>query len=803
MQSVKSMRLVRCRRAAGWGAVAARRAALSSSVRSASSSPLTDVHPLASSAHLWEAAMNDFYAAFCLSTRQTPQHPQRQRLVPVPAPLCFLAASASSLSASLDVERLTHAAAVAMQRCLDVGRASEALEVYRIVCCSGLINISITSMSSAAATPTQRTTTTAAAAVLPLDELARRALDAVPHHRCQHSMLALLMAAEQDTLPATATERAREVRGAPPLSIVHPSTSTAQRHVAAAATSVWATAELDNVRPLSAVEQARIRIYQRLHTLHSTQQLRRPLGRECCLVEMLSLTTPSRGAPSTAATEMEPAPLRTLSRIILLHPFTHATPTATSAQQELLWEEVGTSAGAALGLGAADAARLAAVDEAVRPYRRLCRSSLDFMAQFVPDWDAVLVRRVAERLVLPAAAHNVFPETYRRSRSSGTGARGSGAGALLTAAAEAPTVGGAASGCTSWTDSAAHHLFPTCDVSATSGASCGGDLEDHTEGTRVLSPMQRVECIVRRRVHHDVVVPDTAYVLQRLHQLKQLARHREVVITHRVFLDLVAAAAASLPAHPTRFHARRILHEIMQVTTTARTAASTAAAISASALGDGEWPTTSRSARRRSQHGVLCAGFTLLGLQDELALLEHCAERFFLAEGQLPEEATSDWALMGEYHHPARLTATVASTTTTMPEAATAPRSPHDGSSMSVVLVAKQLERMIAAHDRGEAFPAVPGPAGDAGACCSAQPNVDALVQHILGDYSGAAAVADSPAPLPCLPASRLSGDTLFRNRSRGRWARLPMLVATTQDRTRAAAFAIGLSMHPPAGVVA
>ncbi|AIO01767.1 hypothetical protein LPMP_341400 [Leishmania panamensis] len=655
--------------------------------------------------------------------------------------------------------RLTHAAEAAMLRCLDAERASEALEVYEAVCRCGVVGMSSRPLgrSSCRTSPTRTAPHMCTSlATISLDQLAQRALAHVPHRKFQHSMLSLLMAAELDkpspTMDYGNSRRAAGLSsGSGDLKASSGNAYAPQTAVAdEKGVSVEATF-LSHAGDPSAAEQARIRVQQRLHALHTTQQLRQPLGKEYCLVEMLQLCAPSAvGArASTAARkvtdEIEVSPLRTLSHVVLHHPFTHMQPSAPWAQKEMHWEEISLRV-CAQALTPANLARLTKIEDAVSPYRLFCKSSLMFLARMVPNWDAVLVRRVAETLVLPATAHSVFPESYRRLLPTAAQRRRPSE----TAALSTP---GAACGqlatprcCTSWTDSATHKLF------------------GEESGDNHASPLLRVEHLVKRRVHHDVVVPDTSYMLRHFQQLKQLARHREVIVTHSVFLDLVAAA--SLPTHPTRFHARRVLRDIMYATTTAVTGKQSNEA-------GGKWDVRSVASGSRRRDQLQQSGFTLLGLQDELALLERCPERFYLSEFS-SAASLSDWALMGQW---------------ISLDSAARVSDVEYGSQSCVALVAKQLERMIATHDRGEDFFA-----NSTGAPTRTHVGVDSLVQHILESNSNATS--------PTTPSSRQTTGPLFKNRSRGLWARMPVVVATTHDRTRAAAFTVGLRMYPPAGLV-
>jgi hypothetical protein len=738
---------------------------------------------LTSSSQLWESAVHDFYVEYRRYSHQ-----------------------------SSNVVPMTRAAERAMQRCLAERRAVEALEVYETLCRCGLVGIASASSSS------QRAAGSAVTAGS-LDQLAQQALQHVPHRKCQYAVLSLLMAAEVETpttlansllYPAEEKEETKHARS------TRDTETTAKEFFTYPSTFLQRSEKLN----LSVAEQTRIRVQQCLHTLHATGQLQQLLGKEYCLVEMHELctgtgTTTASSSSSFAdlCSDIEVSPLCLLSRCVLEHPFAYTTPSALWAQRELLWEAdmrgdsrwsssarslttmtavpTTRSTGA---LAPADALRLAHIDNAVSPYRSLCRNTLAFLAAFVPNWDALLVRRVAETLVLPPEAHVVFSTTYPRSRSTAAAAASARRNAqdpLLGAgekSAEAlPTSASA------WTDASAHQLFDCPDATAvtTTGNSSSTREVSHASSA-LVSPMKRVEGILKRRVQHDVVVPDTAYLLHRFHQLRQLARHREVVVTHAVFVELVVAA--SRVDNPQRFHARRVLREMMCATTTALTAAAAKERIHRNEH-------TGRRSRHNSgstsvsistatssfhRHQRAAYGFTLLGLQDELALLESCPERFYLqlyAEPNMLPSSADDLLRTSSSCRPS--------------------------SSASVVLVAKQLERMIAAYDRGENFgesekktTATTAVDADGSNACtdgvhSTLFDVDDMVSHLLGG-STIETATQLRAGRP--PTSKRS-EPLFKSRSRGHWARLPTLVATTSDTTRAAAFQVGLSMYPPAGV--
>lgn len=729
---------------------------------------------LTSSNQLWESAVHAFYAAYARYTAN---------------------------NATATAANMTRAAEQAMRRCLAERRAAEALEVYETLCRCGVVGMATSSPSRNASAQS-------------LDELAQEALLHVPHRTCQYAMLSLLMAAEFDTAAsASRLFYPADEEEAKPAVLSSPNASdAAQGPGARNTTAPFPAVFFAGAANVSAAEQARIRVHQRLHTLHTTGQLPQMLGKEYCLVEMQELCADSTAAAATSLSpqrrqrphpqprlplrqEIEVDPLCALSRCVLEHPFAYVTPSAPWAQQELLWEadmwsdqfgrydfashfpSAATTATAAAratdALAPADVARLKVIDSVVSPYRSLCKNTLSFLATFVPNWDAVLVRRVAETLVLPPEAHALFPAKYHRSRKAN--ATGASPSSRSNAAREEKIKGvsGVAThtgkstitSATAWTDASAHQLFGCDDTARCSFSS--------------MSPMVRVEAIVKRRVHHDVVVPDTAYLLHRFHQLRQLARHREVIVTHAVFLELVAAASRT--GSPLVFHARRVLRDVMYATTTAVTAAATAE------MGGGVVTTAGvrKQQQQRQQQREATCGFTLLGLQDELALLARCPERFFLQEHLDTAELAggSDGRTAGLLNNST---------------------SCRVASSVSAVLVAKQLERVIAAHDRGKDFATVEAIAGDTEpgdktlvhtSVDAAPLDVDGLVSHLLNGNE------DEAVRHQACSSARRREEPLFKSRSRGHWARLPTLVATMNDSTRSAAFQVGLSMYPPAGI--
>ncbi|ORC92279.1 uncharacterized protein TM35_000044930 [Trypanosoma theileri] len=266
----------------------------------------------------------------------------------------------------------------------------------------------------------------------------------------------------------------------------------------------------------------------------------------------------------------------------------------------------------------------------------------------------------------------------------------------------------------------------------------------------VHSPTERVEMLIRRRIHYNIVVPDTSFLLQNFNQLLQLAKHREIVIPHSVLLDVVHSALDD--QGPRRFNSRRVLQSLMYATTNKNTIR--------------EWsPSTNPYSipMKRGQGGV-----TLLGLQDEVVLLEGSSERFFLAETFSQQDPN---------------TVSVGST------------------SIATVLVAKQLEKLVVPQNSRTSQQQQQQQQHQQLSVVHAS-EVDHLVAGLIAsmnnndhynrdynkkrdNYDAAAYTVGKPAPL-------------FKSRSRSFWARMPVVLATTNDETRRAAFMVGLSMFPP-----
>ncbi|PWV21827.1 hypothetical protein C3747_1g39 [Trypanosoma cruzi] len=460
------------------------------------------------------------------------------------------------------------------------------------------------------------------------------------------------------------------------------------------------------VTEVTEAEQFRILLQQNMQLLRETRYFQQRLGLHYLLSQMRHVVDNKR-----LSSEVEMVPLVHVGRAVLEHPFIFAKPSTETARQQLLFEEFG-SLPVHKGLSEVQQAKLMALETTVEPLRPLCREPLKFMDSLASSWDALFVRRAALTLVLPREAHDVLP----RSRT-----RGRGGGSI--------NVSGGGGDC----GRGERHLENSLTASTWTDAS-----SELFGGVEVRDAASRVELLINRRLHHNIVVPDTTFLLQNTNQLLQLARHREVVIPHSVFLDLVNSASDDQGRR--RFHSRRVLLLLMHATTTKKTVRDTHGSLDSYSVH-----------MKRSQGGV-----TLLGLQDEVVLLENSHERFFLAD-----------ALAGQEQE-----------------------GPSIGrSSLASVLVAKQLGKMVSS---------TPGYVTCRDASTNAS-EVDHLVAGVIasmkdesetqGDHGALVCIRGKPAPL-------------FKSRSRSFWARTPVVLATTSDVTRRVAFMVGLPMFPPVSAV-
>ncbi|KAH9601623.1 hypothetical protein LSM04_005109 [Trypanosoma melophagium] len=477
---------------------------------------------------------------------------------------------------------------------------------------------------------------------------------------------------------------------------------------------------------ITEVEQFRIMLQQNMQLLHITHQLKQSLGLHYLLSQMHHIVD-----NKSLSSQVEISPLVRIGRTVLNHPFIFSTPSTEEARKRLLFEELG-SITFNKTLSEVQRTKLMAIESFVDPLKSLCKEPLKFMHLLAVSWDELFIRRVAFSLVLPKEAHNVLPPSRRTKNSSrmksnsisidtSINSNNSGANGKREQLVEDDST------LSTWTDS-------SCELFGSS--------------TNIHNPCERVEMLIRRRIHYNIVVPDTSFLLHNFNQLLQLAKHREIVIPHSVLLDVVYSALDD--QGPRRFNSRRVLQSLMYATTSKNTAREWKNAVNPYSI-----------PMKRGQGGV-----TLLGLQDELTLLEESHERFFLADTFSQQEPN---------------TITVNST------------------SIGTVLVAKQLEKFVVPQNSRTSRQHL---------SVVHTSEVDHLVAGVIASMSSNDNCKDNNKMKNSYgvndnAAAYTSGklEPLFKSRSRSFWARMPVVLATTNDETRRAAFMVGLSMFPPVSV--
>nr|CCC93197.1 conserved hypothetical protein [Trypanosoma congolense IL3000] len=602
-----------------------------------------------------------------------------------------------------------------MRLCLLHRRASDALHVYEVLNRSGY-TMERNSRRSRPFCVLPRQIDAKSLQGLTADELALLALHQQPYRAHRSMLVAELIAAECDS----------DVRESSMESSAGQCSSSASCYRGSVACT-WGYSDRSETgarRPtgfgmtqLSEVEQFRIQLQQNIHLLRTTKRLEGRLGLQYLLSQMRQVTEDKQ-----LGLNVEVEPLVQLSRAVLNHPLLFTTPSTELAREQLLFEDFGSFT-AGDGLSKVQREKISSLEILTEPVRVLCKQPLKFMHCLAPSWDVLFVKRVAETLVLPEEAHNVLPR-----RNNCTSRPGFHTGSHVEQQHEENQLG-----MSRWVDSD-NELF-------------GGDSVDNA--------VERVEAIISRRLHRGIVVPDTSFVLQNFRQLLRLGKHREVVIPFSVLLDIVHSALDGQGSK--RFHSRWVLLALMHSTTTKQTA-----------LQRNKVPDPFSIPAKKNQEGI-----TLLGLQDEVALLEHCNERFFLAEDPPPEDLCE-------------------------------PCLPVSSSYKTSVLVTKQLGKLVpTSWDFLK------------GKKVSTQPSqLDLLVSGVVesmteeeleagnyrrpvrgkGDGCTINARSDRGAKGKPLP--------LFKSRSCPSWTRSPVVLATTNNATRRAAFLVGLSMYPPVTVM-
>ncbi|RNF14491.1 uncharacterized protein Tco025E_05823 [Trypanosoma conorhini] len=608
-----------------------------------------------------------------------------------------------------------------MRVCIRHRKAADALCVYELLSRSG-------HLVGAERHPRPRSSSGVAGVEslqsLSVDELALVALQQQPHRAHQSRILAQMIAAEgEDVDYARSVAAAVRGRAAAPNALPFDGGAWASVKVNGGFKGALHF-PLPGLTELTEAEQFRILLQQGMQLLRETRYSQQRLGLYYLFSQMRRVVDDKR-----LSSQVEVAPLLRIGRAVLDHPFVFAKPSTEDARRQLLFEDFGSLA-LLKGLSEVQRAKLMALEATVEPLRPLCKEPLRFMQSLAASWDTLLVRRVALTLVLPSEAHDVLPRSRAQARVSG---RSSGV-------AHCTRGGGSSSGSCSGGGRWREERRLEDGLTAAAWTEASGELFG---GAGVHDAAARVELLLNRRLHHNIVVPDTAFLLQNTNQLLQLSRHREVVVPHSVFLDLVHSALDD--EGPRRFHSRRVLLSLMHATTTAA---------SKKTLGDLHAALDPYAVHtRRSQGGV-----TLLGLQDEVFLLEDSHERFFLAEDALAGEE-----LAGE---------------------------PNIGSSSLIsVLVAKQLAKLVSSTS---------GYVTCRGALDSAS-EVDTLVAGVLASMKEEAEAKSGHAARTSI---RGKPAPLFKSRSRSFWARTPVVLATTSDVTRRVAFMVGLSMFPAVDIV-
>lgn len=626
-----------------------------------------------------------------------------------------LRAHQSSLRAVSLRETLTEARAV-MELCLEHHMAIEAFAVYQAVCSCGLV---------ASLSPRRHD---------PLGQLALAALQRLPHHSHNAKILSQLMDAEHEW----------DLRDAP----LSTDWGGVIRHDSRL---VWRgiPKETPPVTSMTQAETFRRHVRQSMRVLRTAGYSHLILGRNFLLSEVFNVMN----APKLKE-QVEVGPLWLLASRLLDHPFTYATPSWEWARRLTSFEDLGLSVTYAGNMSKALEAHVIQLEASISTVRSTrCPDTLSFLCASASGWDELFLRRVAETLVLPTEAHDVFPPAYRewqRQRKQPPTAHHTNSKHRQPLALLPQTSRGEVRPAEKWTDPS-HELFT------------------NLPGRTPVEAVQRAEAILRRRVHHDIVVPDTLYILNHMPQLQQLACHREVVVPHGVLLGIVRVASHG--HDPRRFRARSALKTLMENTTTSRTCS--------------HQPTYCPSrgvSRSSSSSSSPCeGGVTVLGLQDELALLDECRERFYFAETQGDAECESRHREMGE----------------TTPANA----------SLSAVLVAKQLGRMVHAHSKGMSLQEVtgvvaPAAANEASRGLAQSFDTDAVVEGIMSAFlhENESSKPPAAATLQGSGKSNCGGGTapLFQTPSRAYWAHAAVIVATTSPETRVSAYMIGLNTFPP-----
>ncbi|CCW62017.1 unnamed protein product [Phytomonas sp. EM1] len=595
--------------------------------------------------------------------------------------------------------KLHAAAGAAMRQCLQCGSADEALAVYHTLCSCGLVE--------QASLPVEGN---AAEGQLSLEKMALEALRCIPHRVRRGAVVSQFVVAEA---------REKLIKGH--WQSYSPGSSSTRRPPSPAAAEAATFAfNITKGGKISEVERFRIDLHRNIQLLCTSKYSQLQIGRNFLLRKLYDI-----GVSARLQAEIEIQPMCLLSGGVLWHPFAYATPTMPWAQRLSHFDDLGPFPDSIKTLSEAQMEGLEAVWESTASLRQLSRNTLMFLTSLATEWDQIFLRRVAETLILPDQAHNVFPTSYNRPQTSPSTARHESTNETDKVDAQGkkhlPSR-------TKWTDPA-YELFTSVAMNSLEAA------------------LRRAEIIVKRRFHHGIVVPDALYILLYSNQLQQMGRHREIVLTHGVLLDLLHVALHH--CDPRRFNARRVLRAFMLATTTSLTKRNFS---------------NSRHASTMPFYQMHDGGVTVLGLQDELALLDGCPERFYVGESGLAGDALGGLAYSQALQRAGQQT--------------------HSLGHLSAVLVAKQLERMVNIHRKGLSF-------------------VTAMRSDSETQKMGLSQFVDDivNCTFPQIPETEDCENQrpqLFKNQPRSYWSRSSVVVATTSANTRSLAFTLGINTFPP-----
>ncbi|CCW69380.1 unnamed protein product [Phytomonas sp. Hart1] len=602
----------------------------------------------------------------------------------------------------IDLTKLHCIAGVAMRECLRCGSAREAIAVYYAFCRCGLSDpISWFAEGNTTAEP------------ISMEKMALEALHCLPHRVWKGTVVSQLVMAE-----------AREKQITEPPQSHPPGLSSKRTTSSSAEESATFSFDITQGPKISTAERFRIDLHRNIQLLCTSKYLQLQIGRNFLFKKMHDIEV-----STSLQEEVEVQPMCLLSSGVLWHPFAYSTPTMPWAQRLSHFDNLGPSSVSVKTLSEVQLEGLESVWESTASLRSLCRSALLFLTSLATEWDQIFLKRISETLILPDQAHNIFPISYNRPQlSSSFTAQVSAMGTDEVDVDNKWEL----SPRKKWTDPT-YRLFTSVAVNSPEDA------------------LQRAELIVKRRIYYSIVVPDAPYILLYFNQLQQMGRHREIVLTHGVLLDILRVAL--LIRDPRRFNARRVLRALMLATTTTLTKCNFS---------------HSRPTNTIPPYKMQDGGVTVLGLQDELALLNICPERLYIGESELAGDALGGLTYSHALQRPEQQSRSLGY--------------------LSAVLVAKQLERMVKAHRKGLSFATVSKSEGK-----TPKTNISQLMNDI-DDYTF---LQTSQAE----ESFNNHKPQLFKNKPRPCWSRNSVVVATTSSNTRSLAFTIGINTFPPISV--